>query len=53
LADLLKRNVFDQAGLLSLLVHSVPDSYQATIESTLQVSEMGAAAVQSLAHSAP
>ena len=53
LAALLQRNVFDQAGLLSLLVYSVPGSYQATIESVLQVSEMGAAAVQSLALGAP
>jgi hypothetical protein len=53
LAELLKRNVFDQAGLLGLLVHSVPDSYQVYIESTLQVSEMGEAAVQSLAQGVP
>jgi len=53
LAALLKRNVFDQVGLLGLLVHSVPDSYQVTIESTLQVSELGATAVQTLAQGAP
>jgi hypothetical protein len=46
LAWILQRDVFDQAGLLSLLVPSLPDRYHGSIQGALQISQMGEAALQ-------
>lgn len=46
LAHGLQKDVFDQAGLLHLLVPSLPESYKTHIEDALQVSEQGQAALQ-------